>query len=140
MPALKARAETTCQPTVAGKAVNKIITVPKKQKTPKKSVAAANGDRAETPAVAAKNQPQAPAKAQKTAAKSPPRKSPAPRAAKVRKTAARPRRVAEPTAEQIQLRAYFISEHRQRHGAPGDHHSDWLEARRQLLIEAQKNN
>src|SRR5438094_904630 len=40
---------------------------------------------------------------------------------------------AEPSDEQIRLRAYFISERRRRFGLPGDAESDWLEAKRQLL-------
>jgi hypothetical protein len=41
-----------------------------------------------------------------------------------------------PSNEEIQLRAYFISERRHRLGLPGDTSSDWLEARRQLVAEA----
>jgi len=41
----------------------------------------------------------------------------------------------EPTDEQIQTRAYFISERRRRFDLPGDANSDWLEAKRQLLSE-----
>jgi Protein of unknown function (DUF2934) len=41
----------------------------------------------------------------------------------------------DPTVEQIQTRAYFISERRRRFDLPGDANSDWLEARRQLLSE-----
>jgi hypothetical protein len=41
----------------------------------------------------------------------------------------------EPTDEQIQTRAYFISERRRRFALPGDANSDWLEAKRQLLSE-----
>lgn len=41
----------------------------------------------------------------------------------------------QPTAEEIQLRAYFISENRQKLGLPGDSESDWIEAERQLLAE-----
>jgi hypothetical protein len=41
----------------------------------------------------------------------------------------------EPTNEQIQTRAYFISERRRRFDLPGDANSDWLEAKRQLLSE-----
>jgi hypothetical protein len=43
--------------------------------------------------------------------------------------------VFDPTEEQIQTRAYFISERRRRFDLPGDAHSDWLEAKRQLLSE-----
>lgn len=39
------------------------------------------------------------------------------------------------TDEQIQMRAYFISERRRRFALPGDANSDWLEAKRQLLAE-----
>ena len=41
----------------------------------------------------------------------------------------------DPTNEQIQMRAYFISERRRRFDLPGDANSDWLEAKRQLLAE-----
>jgi hypothetical protein len=41
----------------------------------------------------------------------------------------------DPTDEQIQRRAYFISERRGRFDLPGDANSDWLEAKRQLLSE-----
>jgi hypothetical protein len=40
-----------------------------------------------------------------------------------------------PNVEQIQMRAYFISERRRRFDLPGDANSDWLEAKRQLLSE-----
>jgi hypothetical protein len=42
----------------------------------------------------------------------------------------------DPTIEQIQMRAYFISERRRRFALPGDANSDWLEAKRQLLSES----
>jgi Protein of unknown function (DUF2934) len=42
----------------------------------------------------------------------------------------------DPTDEQIQTRAYFISERRSRFDLPGDANSDWLKAKRQLLSEA----
>jgi Protein of unknown function (DUF2934) len=138
-PRSKARRETACQEGAAGKAVSTISnTVPKKQKTPKKSAAAENHDSAEGSPKAARSESSAPAKNRKLAEKTSSRKGAAPRPAKVRKTPAKSA-FAEPTPEQIQLRAYFISEHRHRHGTPGDHHSDWLEARRQLMIEAQRN-
>ena len=41
----------------------------------------------------------------------------------------------DPTTEQIEMRAYFISERRRRFDLPGDANSDWLEAKRQLLAE-----
>jgi hypothetical protein len=46
------------------------------------------------------------------------------------------RATAEPSDEQIRLRAYFISERRRRFALRGDSGSDWLEAKRQLLSEA----
>jgi Protein of unknown function (DUF2934) len=42
---------------------------------------------------------------------------------------------AEPTDEEIRLRAYYICERRHRLALPGDASSDWLEAKRQLLSE-----
>ena len=44
----------------------------------------------------------------------------------------------DPTDEQIQMRAYFISERRRRLDLPGDANSDWLEAKRQLLSETRR--
>jgi hypothetical protein len=46
------------------------------------------------------------------------------------------RATAEPSDEQIRLRAYFISERRRRFALPGDADSDWLEAKRQMLSES----
>jgi hypothetical protein len=40
-----------------------------------------------------------------------------------------------PSDEEIQIRAYFISERRHRLELPGDQSADWLEAKRQLLSE-----
>ena len=40
-----------------------------------------------------------------------------------------------PTFEQVQLRAYFISERRHKLGLPGDEGHDWLTAERELLAE-----
>ena len=44
----------------------------------------------------------------------------------------------DPTVEQIQMRAYFISERRRRFDLPGDANSDWIEAKRQLLSEIRR--
>jgi Protein of unknown function (DUF2934) len=38
--------------------------------------------------------------------------------------------------EEIRMRAYFIAERRMREGIEGNSADDWLEARRQLLVEA----
>ena len=42
------------------------------------------------------------------------------------------------SAEDIALRAYFIAEHRKRHGLAGDEQSDWIEAEKQLQAEHRK--
>ena len=42
----------------------------------------------------------------------------------------------EPSDQEIRLRAYFLSERRQRFALPGDADSDWHEAKRQLLCES----
>jgi outer membrane biosynthesis protein TonB len=44
----------------------------------------------------------------------------------------------QPSDDAIRLRAYFISERRRRFALPGDAESDWLEANRQLLFEADR--
>jgi hypothetical protein len=41
----------------------------------------------------------------------------------------------KPTFEQIQVRAYFVSEHRRKLGVPGDEHQDWITAEQELLAE-----
>jgi hypothetical protein len=41
----------------------------------------------------------------------------------------------KPTFEQIQLRAYFISEQRRDQGIAGDEQSDWVRAERELWNE-----
>lgn len=41
--------------------------------------------------------------------------------------------------EAIRMRAYFISEQRERLALPGDANSDWIEARRQLLAEVKES-
>jgi hypothetical protein len=46
-------------------------------------------------------------------------------------------RPAEPTEDEIRLRAYFLAERRHRLSLPGDSNHDWIEARRQLIEEAQ---
>jgi len=65
------------------------------------------------------------------------KKSSSPKKSRVQKTGpTRSNPVAfDPTDEQIQTRAYFISERRRRFDLPGDANSDWLEAKRQLLSE-----
>ncbi len=62
------------------------------------------------------------------------------------KAAAKPKKAAaakkpsppavEISSDDIALRAYFLAERRQQEGIPGDEHSDWIEAERQLRAEA----
>lgn len=56
----------------------------------------------------------------------------------LRKTTAKAANKPAFTTDDIALRAYFISEKRQKLGLPGDAHQDWLEAERQLLTESKK--
>lgn len=65
-------------------------------------------------------------------AKAPPKKKAAP------KTTAKRAVPIKISTEDIALRAYFISEDRQRTGTHGDAHSDWVEAERQLKAEHRK--
>jgi hypothetical protein len=51
------------------------------------------------------------------------------------KKVARPKKVKDPTFEEIQLQAYFIGERRKKFGIPGDETSDWVEA--ELTLRAQ---
>lgn len=69
--------------------------------------------------------------------------SPKPKARPKRPAAPRPKKEAAPvevviSVEEISLRAYFISERRRHHGWPGDEHSDWVEAERQVREEKTK--
>lgn len=74
----------------------------------------------------------APAKKKKTvAARKPATKKPATSAAKP--AASRP---AEPTDDEIRIRAYFLGERRHQLSLPGDSAHDWIEARRQLIEES----
>ena len=52
-----------------------------------------------------------------------------------RKTPATKKEKSPVSDEAIRIRAYFISEQRERLAIPGDANSDWIEARRQLLAE-----
>lgn len=53
-----------------------------------------------------------------------------------RKKAAAPAAPRVITYEEINVRAYLISEHRRNHGIWGEPHLDWIEAERQLQAEA----
>jgi Protein of unknown function (DUF2934) len=46
--------------------------------------------------------------------------------------------VADPTDDEIRIRAYFIAERRHKLALPGDSAHDWIEARRQLIEEAKR--
>jgi hypothetical protein len=56
-----------------------------------------------------------------------------------RKTPATKEEKSRVSDEAIRIRAFFISEQRERVGIPGDANSDWIEARRQLLAELGEN-
>jgi hypothetical protein len=64
------------------------------------------------------------------------KKASAPRKSRAKKTA-ETTSGSTVTDEQIRTRAYFISEWRAKNGVAGDSAHDWLEARRQLLAEAE---
>ena len=49
--------------------------------------------------------------------------------------AALPKKAASYSQDDVALRAYFIAEKRRKLGLPGDEHSDWVEAERQLAHE-----
>ncbi|HLC14468.1 MAG TPA: hypothetical protein VJK31_14550 [Chthoniobacterales bacterium] len=55
--------------------------------------------------------------------------------ATTRKTLATKEEKSRVSDEAIRIRAYLISERRERLAIPGDANSDWIEARRQLLAE-----
>jgi hypothetical protein len=55
--------------------------------------------------------------------------------ATVAKSKARKNVGAQPSNEQVALRAYFIGERRRNLGIPGDETSDWVEAEREILEE-----
>jgi hypothetical protein len=73
----------------------------------------------------------APAKKEKSETQ----KKPAPK----QQTSSASKRATEPTDEQIRLRAYFLAELRHKLSLPGDSNHDWIEARRQLIEEAQRS-
>ncbi len=55
--------------------------------------------------------------------------------AAVKAKAALPKKAASYTQDDVALRAYFIAEKRRKLGLPGDEHSDWVEAERQIAAE-----
>jgi hypothetical protein len=118
------------------KTFSHVQTVPRKPKTPVET------EPAEPVAAAASNG--------KESAPEPKKKTRTPAAAKKKKKSAAPKKLAkqpaagiskrtsEPTDDEIRLRAYFIAERRHKLSLPGDSNHDWIEARRQLIEEAQR--
>jgi hypothetical protein len=112
-------------------------TVPRKSKTSVETktadeavVASGNG---KTTAAAPKKKPSA------LAATAKKKKAPTPRkSASKQPTASARKPASEPTDDQIRLRAYFLAERRHKLSLPGDSNHDWIEARRQLIEEAQR--
>lgn len=80
----------------------------------------------------AKKRAKSPAKAasKKSSSKGGAKKTPS------RKTAGKKKKGYEPSDDEIRLRAYFIAERRLQMSSGGDPANDWLEARQQLLEEA----
>jgi Protein of unknown function (DUF2934) len=66
------------------------------------------------------------------------KKSETPKKPAAKKAAPASKPAIEPTDEQIRLRAYFLAELRHKLSLPGDSNHDWIEARRQLIEEAQR--
>jgi Protein of unknown function (DUF2934) len=89
---------------------------------------------AEAPTLAEPTNRTADAKPAPTAPKTK-RATTAPKAKPSGKTAARPKKIGF-TQDDVALRAYFIAENRRAAGLPGDEHSDWIEAERQLKAES----
>jgi Protein of unknown function (DUF2934) len=110
--------------------------VPRKPKTAVENKPAGNAGVPSSNGKAAATEPKKKSRAAGGAAKkkkpAPPKKSAAKRAA-----ASPSRSVVEPTDDQIRLRAYFLAERRHQLSLPGDSNHDWIEARRQLIEEAQ---
>ena len=65
-----------------------------------------------------------------------PAKKPAAKKAAPRKTAPPTPKKPAFTDDDVALRAYYLGEKRQQLGLPGDSHSDWVEAERQLKAES----
>jgi hypothetical protein len=67
------------------------------------------------------------------------KKAAAPKKSTAKKTATpTAKATVEPTDDEIRLRAYFLAERRHKLCLPGDSAHDWIEARRQLIEEAQR--
>jgi outer membrane biosynthesis protein TonB len=110
--------------------INTNQSVPKKNKIIEKK----NEAPAETDVSSSKVKP---GKASRPRRKATGRKQPTMAGAKI-SVAQKAGGLSEPLDDAIRLRAYFISERRRRFALPGDADSDWLEAKRQLLSEADR--
>jgi hypothetical protein len=115
--------------------------VARKPKTEAEKTATPAGVDTTVPAPDAASAPQPKAKAASSKPKkkrAAPRKKSAPRipSADSGKASTAPQ-IAEPSDDDIRLRAYFLAERRMKLSLPGDSDHDWIEARRQLLEEAQ---
>lgn len=119
MPAKKTSQSTAAKvkatPAKADKTLAKKVAKPAKKDTPKSTAVA-------------------PAKAKKVASKSPA----SPKSAASAPAPAPVVEVPQIPREEIQLRAYFISERRQTMGWPGNASTDWIEAESQLVAEAKR--
>ena len=110
--------------------------MPRKPKSPVQNKPA---DTAGTQSANGKSNGADPKKKPRAAAAPAKKKKPAaPKKSADKKPAATPKATVEPTDEQIRLRAYFIAERRHQLSLPGDSAHDWIEARRQLIDEAQR--
>jgi hypothetical protein len=105
--------------------------VPKKSKNGQKKSEIVNES---APLSEAKADQIVPRRTPKAKKEGPKAKKPAP--ARSERPKAKPASARQPSDEEIRIRAYFISERRQRFALPGNASSDWLEATRQLLAEA----
>jgi hypothetical protein len=83
------------------------------------------------------SEPESVAPAPAVAPKAPTTETKKPRKSIKPKSAANTRKLTtlSPTFEQVQLRAYFISERRRKLGLPGDESHDWLTAEQELRQE-----
>mgnify|MGYP006955682033 CR=1 FL=1 len=92
-----------------------------------------NGQRAESTARAAEEPKSTSTKPKKSASRKKSVRTNVPTASKAMATSGY-----EPTDEEIAVRAYFIAERRLQLALDGDSDQDWLEARRQLVEEANR--
>jgi hypothetical protein len=99
--------------------------VAKRNKTEENEGSASNGSKIDKKSAARRS-----TSAKKSAAAG--KKKPS---AKAKAKSSKPVPTIEPSDEEIRIRAYFVSERRQRLALPGDANTDWLEAKRQLLSE-----